>query len=153
MNLKAFFKGFAIHTCIYATAVFSAAMLFCALGGMTSFAIATYFLILALCACLAAGNAFMMQSGIKIGYRVGAHALLALGGFYLCIILRYRTIDSGVTDQTLTVLFFAVTLLYAAIMLAFLLIRNARRKKQERLEFEKSRSLTPQAKERRNHKK
>lgn len=151
MNLKAFFKSFAIHTCVYATVAFSLAMLYCAICGMTSFAIATYFLILALCICLAAGNVFMMQSEFKMLWRVIAHAVLTLGGFYLCIILRYQTIDAGISDQTLTVLFFLLAVAYAICMAAFLLIRNALRNRRERIAFEQSRGATF-SKERRNHK-
>lgn len=153
MNLKAFFKTFAIHACIYSTAAFTVGLLICAIGGMTSFAIATYFLILALCVCLAAGNVFMMQREFRMIYRVAAHAVLTLGGFYLCIILRYRTVDAGVSDQSLTVLFFIVLLIYALCMAAFLLVRNALLKRRERLAFEKNHPSMTSTKERRNHKK
>ena len=152
MNLKAFFKTFAIHTCIYATVAFSLSMLYCALCGMTAFAIATYFLILALCLCFAAGNVFMMQTEFKMLWRVVVHALMTLGGFYLCIILRYKSVDAGITDQTLTVLFFLIAIIYAIAMAAFLLIRNALQKRKERIAFEKSRNSTL-SKEWRNHKK
>lgn len=153
MNLKAFFKSFAIHACIYATVAFSVAMLYCMICGMTAFAIATYFLILALCICLAAGNVFMMQSEFKMHWRVIAHAVLTLGGFYLCIILRYKTVDAGVSDQTLTVLFFVLAVAYAICMAAFLLIRNALHKRRERIAFEQSRSASTLSNERRNHRK
>ncbi len=153
MNLKAFFKSFTIHTCIYATVAFSLAMLYCAICGMTAFAIATYFLILALCICLAAANVFMMQSEFKMLWRVIAHAVLTLGGFYLCIILRYKSVDAGVSDQTLTVLFFVIAVAYTLCMAAFLLIRNALQKRRERIAFEQNRSGAIPSKERRNHKK
>ena len=152
MNLKVFFKSFIIHTCIYATLAFSLAMLYCAICGMTAFAIATYFLILALCACLAAANVFMMQSEFKMHWRVISHAVLTLGGFYLCIILRYKSVDAGISDQTLTVLFIVLAVAYAICMVAFLLIRNALQKRRERIAFEQSRG-TILSKERRNHKK
>lgn len=153
MKLKAFFKTFAIHACIYTTVAFSLGMLVCAIGGMTSFAIATYFLILALCVCLAAANVFLMQREFKMIYRVIAHAVLTLGGFYLCIILRYRSVDAGISDQALTTLFFVLTILYFVGMAAFLLIRNALQKRRERIAFEQSHASLTSIKERRNHKK
>ena len=151
MNLKVFFKTFAIHTCVYATAAFTLAMLYCAICGMTSFAIATYFLILALCICLALANVFCMQSQVKAYLRVIAHAVLTLGGFYLCIILRYRTVDAGISDQTLTVLFFVLAVVYAICVAAFLLVRSAVKKRQERIAFEKSRSSAIVTKKRRKN--
>ncbi len=153
MNLKAFLKTFAIHACIYTTVAFFLGMLICAIGGMTSFAIATYFLIFALCIFLAAGNVFMMQREFKMVYRVIAHAVLTLGGFYLCIILRYRSVDSGISDQALTTLFFILTIVYIIGMAAFLLIRNALEKRRQRIAFEQSRASLTSTKERRNLKK
>ena len=78
--------------------------------------------------------------------------MLTLGGFYLCIILRYKSVDAGISDQTLTVLFIVLAVAYAICMAAFLLIRNALQKRRERIAFEQSRG-TILSKERRNHKK
>ena len=92
MNFKAFIKAFLIHTCIYTTAFFSAAMLFCLFGGMTSFATASYFLILAFCAFFAAANVIFANVNLSVWWRVIIHAVLTLGGFYLCIFARYSDV-------------------------------------------------------------
>ena len=146
MNLKVFFKSFIIHTCIYATLAFSLAMLYCAICGMTAFAIATYFLILALCACLAAANVFMMQSEFKMHWRVISHAVLTLGGFYLCILLRYS--DIGTPSESVTVLTVLTTLVYGISMGTFLAVRHAKQRKQEAKRYQSVFAATQEQKRR-----
>ena len=134
MNFKAFIKAFLIHTCIYTTAFFSAAMLFCLFGGMTSFATASYFLILAFCAFFAAANVIFANVNLSVWWRVIIHAVLTLGGFYLCIFARYS--DIGTPRESLTLFAVLVTALYAACMGTFLAIRHAKQKKAEKKRYQ-----------------
>ncbi len=129
MKFKAFIKAFLIHTCIYNTVLFSAAMLFLLFGNMTSFATASYFLILAFCAFFAAANVIFAKANLSIWWRTIIHAALTLGGFYLCIFARYS--DIGTPSESLTLFGVLVTLLYAVCMGTFLAIRYAKQKKAE----------------------
>ena len=129
MKIKALLKAFLIHTCIYTTVLFSAAILFVLLGGMTSFASATYFLILAFCACFALANVIFTYSKLSIWWRAILHAVFTLGGFYLCIGIRYS--DIGTPSETLTVASVLVALLYGIAFGTFLAIRHARQRKAE----------------------
>ncbi len=129
MKFKAFLKAFLIHTCIYTTVFFSAAMLFVLIGGMTSFATASYFLILAFCAFFAAANVIFAKTDLSIWWRSILHAALTLGGFYLCIFARYS--DIGTPSESLTLFAVLATLLYAVGFGTFLAIRYAKQKKAE----------------------
>lgn len=134
MKFKALIKAFLIHTCIYTTVAFGAAMLFIAACGMTSFATAAYFLILAFCACFALANALFMHAGLSIWWRSILHACLTLGGFYLCIYSRYA--DIGMSSDSLLLFAVLMTLLYAAIFGTFLAVRYARLRKKEQKAYE-----------------
>ena len=129
MNFKVFLKTFLIHTCIYTTVFFSAAMLFVLLGGMTSFATASYFLILAFCAFFALANTVFAKTRLSVWWRAIIHAALTLGGFYICIYGRYA--DIGVRSDALMLFSVLVTLLYAASFGTFLAIRYVRLRKKE----------------------
>lgn len=130
MKFKHFLKTFLIHTCIYTTVAFSAAMLFVLLGGLTSFATASYFLILAFCACFALANTVFSKTSLSIWWRSILHAVLTLGGFFLCIYTRYA--DIGVKSEALTLFSVLATLLYAAAFGVFLAVRHARIRKKEK---------------------
>lgn len=135
-KIKDFVKHFLTHTCIYATVAFSACMLFVAIGGMTSFAVATYFLILAFCAFFALANTVYAKSGMSIWWRAAFHAVLTLGGFYLCIYTRYA--DIGVKNEALTLFSVLVALVYAVSFGIFLAVRYIRlRKKEEKTYYQK----------------
>ena len=129
MKFKAFIKAFLIHTCIYSTVLFSAAMLFCLLGNMTSFATASYFLILAFCAFFAAANVIFAKTNLSIWWRTIIHAALTLGGFALCFLIRYA--DIGTPRESVTLFAVLVSVLYAICMGVFLAVRYAKQKKAE----------------------
>ena len=135
MKPKAFLKAFLIHTCIYTTALFTAAMLFVLLGGITSFAAATYLLILAFCACLALAIVIFAYTNLSVWWRTILHAILTLGGFYLCIFTRYSGI--GTAREALTLLAVLMTLLYGVCMGIFLSIRHAKMRKQEEKRYQR----------------
>lgn len=136
MKIKDFIKTFLIHTCIYTTVVFSAAMLFVLLGGLTSFATASYFLILAFCAFFALANTVFAKTSLSVWWRAILHAVLTLGGFYLCIYTRYS--DIGVKSESLILFTVLVALLYGISFGTFLAVRYARlRKKEEKAYYQK----------------
>lgn len=140
MNLLSILKSFLIHTCIYNTVAYSALMLFFA--AFTDevvnmpFAVFTYFLIFGLCAFFALANVLFAKLSISVWWRTLIHAILTLGGFYLCIFWRYA--DIGTPDETLTVFAVLVTLLYAAGFGGFLAVRYALIRKKEKQEYEAS---------------
>lgn len=134
MNFKALIKAFLIHTCIYTTVFFSAAMLFVLIGGMTSFATASYFLILAFCAFFALANVIFAKVNLSIWWRAIIHAVLTLGGFYLCIFARYS--DIGTPSESLMLFAVLSTLLYAVCFGAFLAIRYAKGRKAEKKRYQ-----------------
>ncbi|MBQ7379259.1 MAG: hypothetical protein IJW70_06210 [Clostridia bacterium] len=136
MNFKDFVKAFLIHTCLYTTVLFSAAMLFVLIGGMTSFATASYFLILAFCAFFALANVIFAKTKLSIWWRSVIHAVLTLGGFYLCIYGRYA--DIGMNSDALTLFSVLFTLLYAASFGTFLTIRHLRLRKKEKQTYYQS---------------
>ena len=146
MKIKALLKAFLIHTCIYNTVFFTAAMLFCLLGGMTSFAIASYLLILAFCACFAAANVLFANLKCSTFWRVVLHAVLTLGGFYLCILLRYS--DIGTPSESVTVLTVLTTLVYGISMGTFLAVRHAKQRKQEAKRYQSVFAATQEQKRR-----
>ena len=146
MKIKALLKAFLIHTCIYSTALFSAAMLFCLLGGMTSFATASYFLILAFCAFFAAANVLFTHAKCSTFWRVVLHAVLTLGGFYLCILLRYS--DIGTPSESVTVLTVLTTLVYGISMGAFLAVRHSKQRKLEAKRYQSVFAATHEQKRR-----
>ena len=129
MKFKALLKAFLIHTCIYCTVLFSACMLFVLIGDMTSFATASYFLILAFCAFFALANIIFANVNLSIWWRSIIHAALTLGGFYLCIFTRYS--DIGTPSESLTLFATLSTLLYAIGFGTFLAIRYTKQKKAE----------------------
>ena len=146
MKFKAFIKAFLIHTCIYSTVLFSAAMLFCLLGNMTSFATASYFLILAFCAFFAAANVIYANANFSGYWRVAIHAALTLGGFYLCIYARFS--DIGTPSESLTLFAVLSTLLYAICLGAFLAIRHAKQRKAEAKRYQSVYASTNEQKRR-----
>lgn len=135
MNLKGILKSFLIHTCIYTVAAFSAVMLFCLMGGMTGFAILSYFLFFAFCACFALANVLFAKLNISVWWRAILHAVLTLGGFYLCIYTRYA--DIGTSNDKLVLLVVLITLLYAISFGVFLAIRYARLRKLEQKQYQR----------------
>lgn len=147
MNFKAFFKAFLIHTCIYTTVLFSAAMLFVLMGGMTSFATASYFLILAFCAFFALANVLFATVNWSVWWRTAIHAILTLGGFYLCIIIRYS--DIGTPRESLVLFAVLVTALYAVCMGVFLAVRYAKQKKAEAKRYQSVYATTTKDQKRR----
>lgn len=133
MKFKAFLKAFLIHTCIYSTVLFSAAMLLVLIGGMTSFATASYFLILAFCAFFALANVIFATVNLSVWLRTVIHAVLTLGGFYLCIIIRYA--DIGTPRESIMLFAVLVSVLYAIGMGVFLGVRYAKQKKAEKKRY------------------
>ncbi|MBQ2805835.1 MAG: hypothetical protein IJF08_02170 [Clostridia bacterium] len=134
MKFKSLIKAFLIHTCIYTTVAFGASMIFIAACGMTSFAVPTYFLVLAFCAFFAMANAVFAHSGLSIWWRSILHAILTLGGFYLCIYSRYA--DIGMNRDALLLFSVLMTLLYGACMGTFLAVRYARLRKKEQKAYQ-----------------
>ena len=151
MNLKAILKSFLIHTCIYNTVAYSAVMLFFAVFSdevlTMPFAVFTYFLIFGLCAFFALANVLFAKLTISVWWRALIHAVLSLGGFYLCIFRRYSEI--GTPDETLTVFAVLVTLLYAAGFGGFLAVRYVLIRKKEKKEYEAKFSNTSASQKRR----
>lgn len=135
MKFKAFIKAFLIHTCIYTTVFFSVAMLLVLLGGMTAFATASYFLILAFCAFFALANVIFARANLSVWWRAIIHAVLTLGGFYLCIFVRYS--DIGTPNETLTLFSVLVSVLYALGFGTFLAIRYIKGRKAEKKRYER----------------
>ena len=135
MNFKDILKSFLIHTCIYTVVAFSAAMLFCLIGKMTSFAVVSYFLILAFCAFFALANVLFAKLKISVWWRTLIHAVLTLGGFYLCIYTRYA--DIGTSNDKLVLFVVLITLLYAVCFGIFLAIRYARLRKTEQKQYQR----------------
>ena len=146
MKFKAYLKAFLIHTCIYTTAFFSAAMLFVLMGGMTSFATASYFLILAFCAFLAAANIIFAKANLSVWWRTVIHAVLTLGGFALCFLIRYS--DIGTPRESVTLFAVLVAVLYAVCMGVFLIIRYTKQKKAEKKRYESVYATTTKDKRR-----
>lgn len=146
MKFKTLLKAFLIHTCIYTTVFFSAAMLFVLIGGMTSFATASYFLILAFCAFFALANVIFAKSNLSVWWRTIIHAVLTLGGFALCFLIRYA--DIGTPSESVTLFAVLFTVLYAICMGVFLTVRYTKQKKAEVKRYESVYATTTKDKRR-----
>lgn len=136
MNFKIFLKDFFIHTCVYTTVAFAAAMLFVLAGGVTSFATVTYFLILAFCGFLALANVIFAKATFSVWWRSLIHVVLTLGGFFLCIYWRFA--DIGTPSESLTLFVVLATLAYALIFGTFLTVRYLLARKKEKKEYEQT---------------
>ena len=79
-------------------------------------------------------NAVFAHSGLSIWWRSILHAILTLGGFYLCIYSRYA--DIGMNRDALLLFSVLMTLLYGACMGTFLAIRHARLRKKEQKAYQ-----------------